>query len=223
MSLPVEVQRAEIIDWWETEHQRISEALVDRLPALYYRVDQEIAKVSVTQFRKKGRFLAETIEPAVIHWIEKIYCEFTHELDEALRKSQRSLEGKAAIDRWSYQELAFAGSALAVSVAPVAAVPLFAGGLTTAGVTVAGITFGGGALLALPVAALAGSIALIAAGPTVRAKAVSKLKSRIRSDLHQSIETRVLGDPNNPESPSLKGVLLKELYDVATKRLDRVT
>lgn len=222
MHLPVEVQRAEILDWWEAEHERISEALSDRLPSLYYRIDQEIDKMPIKDLVRRGKFRAETIEPIVVAWIEKLHRELTHELDESLRTSLNLLEGDGAGDEWSYSEMAVAGAALAVSAAPAAGIPFFAGGLTAAGTTVLGITFGGGGLLPLSVAALAGSAVFIALGPAARAKAVSHLKLRLRDGVHQGIETRVLGDPKNQAVPSLKGHLLNELYSVAVKRMDMV-
>jgi hypothetical protein len=220
MQLPVEIQQAEILDWWESEHERISDALADRLPGLYYLVDQQIENMPFTNLVRRGKFKAEHIEPIVAAWMDKIYFEFTLELDESLRASLHSLEGDKPGEGWSFNEMAVAGAALALSASPVAAIPFFAGGLATAGVTFLGVTFGGGVLLATPVAALAGSAVLAAlVGPTARTKAIANLKSRLRSAIHAAIQARVLGDANGQSHASLKGRLLGELYSVATKRL----
>ena len=219
MQLPIEIQHAEILDWWESEHERISVALADRLPGLYYLVDRQIEEMPFTDLVRRGKFKAEHVEPIVAAWMDKIYSEFTHELDESLRASLHSLEGDKAGDGWSFNEMAVAGAALAVTAAPVAGIPFFAGGITAAGLTVAGVTFGGGALLAIPVAALAGSAVLAALGPTARTKAIANLKSRLRSAIHAAIQVRVLGDANGQAHTSLKGRLLGELQSVATRRL----
>lgn len=220
MQLPAEVQHAEIMDWWEGEHQRISEALPDRLPALFYHLDQKITQMQIKQLIKKGKFCAETLDPIAVEWIDKLYRELTHEANESLQVSQKLLDEDTKEGEWNYSEMALAGSALAVSVAPAAGVPFFAGGFTTAGTTILGVTFGGGALLALPVFAAAGSLVLLAMGAGTRGRAVDKLKSRIRNEVLQSAEKLVLGDPDNPKQPSLKGTLLDELYAVVLKRLE---
>lgn len=222
MSLPVEIQRAEILDWWEAGQEHISRTLPERLPALYYLVDQVIEEMPLKAFIRKGKFHTEQIEPIAVEWMEKLYRELTHELDESFRASSKTIEGKGAHDLWSYSELATAGAAIAISVAPMAGIPFFMGGLTAAGVTIAGFTIGGGALLALPVAALAGSAVLFAAGPAARGKAVSNLKARFRKGIHEGIELRVLGDPSDPSIASLKGRLLGELRGVALKRMEMV-
>lgn len=219
MSLPVEIQHAQILDWWEASHEKICNALTDRLPALYYHVNQMIEAMSLKDLVRKGKVRSEQIEPMVSDWIQKTYAELTHDMDQSMRESLAGLEGQQAAE-WSYGEMAIAGSALAVSAAPVAGIPFFVGGLTTAGTVVLGVTFGGGALAALPVAALAGSVALVAMGPTARAKALASLKGRYREAIHKAIVARVMGDGDNPQQPSLKGTLLSELHAVALKRMD---
>ncbi|MCV2445998.1 hypothetical protein [Paracoccus sp. DMF] len=220
MSLPAEIQQAQILDWWEASHEHICNALKDRLPALYYHVDEKIDAMSLKDLARKGRVRSEQIEPIVSGWMQKTYAELTHDLDKSMRLSLAALEGNEAADQWSYSEMAIAGSALAISAAPVAAVPFFAGGLTAAGTVVLGFTIGGGALLALPVAALAGGAVLAALGPSARAKAMASLKQRYRSAIHAAIASRVMGDKDNPQQPSLKGTLLGELQCVALKRMD---
>lgn len=222
MHLPVEIQRAEILDWWELEQEKISRSLLDRLPALYYAVDQVIEEMPIKNFLRRGKFHAEKIEPIIAEWMDKLYRELAHELDESFRSSSNVIEGKGAYEGWSYSEMATAGAAIAVSAAPIAGIPFFAGGLTAAGITVAGFTFGGGALLALPATALVGSAVIFAAGPAVRGKAVSSLKTRLRNTIHTQIDAHVLGDQTQPSVPSLKGKLLGDLQSVALKRIDMV-
>ena len=220
MQLPIEIQKVEILDWWETEREQISQDLQERLPALYYKVDRVIEEMPVKALIRKGQHHTETLEPLVIEWMEKVYRDLTHELDESFRSSAEAVEGDGAHDQWTYSEMATAGAALAVSVAPIAGIPFFAGGLTAAGVTVLGITVGSGGLLALPVAALAGSAILLAAGPTARWRAVAALKARYRDAVHSAIEKRVLGDESNTDSPSLKDKLQGELLGVALQRME---
>lgn len=220
MQLPPEIQSAQILDWWEDAHEHIVDALTDRLPALYYHVDQKLENMPITALIKKGKFRTDVIDPLVAEWIAKLYRELTHEMDESLRASFEKLEGAEVGDRWSYSDMAVAGAALAATAVPVAGVPFFAGGLTAGGLAIAGFTIVGGSVAILPVAALVGSVAALALGPAARASAVAKLKSGFRENIHRGIEARVMGDPKQPEIPSLKGVLIGELNSVAVKRMD---
>ena len=222
MQMPAEILRAEILDWWEAERDRISEALPERLPALLYKVDKIIDDMSASDLLKRGKFVAEKVEPVVVDWIERLYKELTHELDESFRASVKEAEGGESYKNWTYGEMATAGAAIAVSAAPAAGIPFYAGGLTAAGTVVFGLTlpWTGGGLLAGAVAAAAGSAVLLAAGPAVRAKAVSRLKSNFKSSIHDVIEERVLGSAADRRAASLKQVLFSELQGVALKRME---
>ena len=222
MQMPAEVLRAEILDWWEAERDRISEALPERLPALFYKVDKIIDDMSASDLLKRGKFVAEKVEPVVADWIERLYKELTHALDESFRASAKEAEGGETYKNWSYGEMATAGAAIAVSAAPAAGIPFYAGGLTAAGTVVFGLTlpFTGGGLAAGAVAAAAGSAVLLAAGPAVRAKAVSKLKSNLKSSIHEEITQRVLGASAKAKDASLTQILFSELQGVVLKRMD---
>lgn len=220
MQLPREILRAEVLDWWEAEQERISTILPERLPALYYHVDRKIAEMPINAFFRRGKFHANEIEPIVVDWMEKLYRELAHEIDESFRASSDAVEGKGTYDSWSYGEMVSAGGAIAVSVAPVAGIPFFAGGLTAAGFTLFGFTFGGGALIPIAVTALAGSAVLLAAGPAARGKAAAHLRSRFKRTVHEAIHLRVLGKSDDSSAPSLKGKLLADLHCLALKRID---
>lgn len=222
MHMPAEVLRAEILDWWESERDKLAEAIPERLPALLYKVDKIIDDMSASDLLKRGKFFAEKVEPVVADWIERLYKELTHELDESFRASAEEAEGGETYNNWSYGEMATAGVAIAVSAAPAAGVPFFAGGLAASGTVVFGLTipFTAGGLAAGAVAAAAGSAVLLAAGPAVRSKAVSKLKSNFKLSIHDVIAKRVLGSGNDSKAISLKEVLFRELQGVALKRIE---
>ncbi|MDB4213911.1 hypothetical protein N9741_03465 [Octadecabacter sp.] len=220
MQTPAEILRAEILDWWEAERDRIAEAVPERLPALLDKVDKIIDDMSASELLKRGKFGAEKVEPVVTDWIERLYKELAHELDESFRASAKEAEGGETYKNWSYGEMATAGAAIAVSAAPAAGIPLFAGGLTTASLSLGIFTFGGGALIPMAVTAAAGSAVLLAAGPSVRANAVSKLKSKFKVSIHAGITQRVLDSGNKSKVNSLKEVLFNELQGVALKRMD---
>ncbi len=220
MQLPVEVVRSEILDWWEGEREKIAMTIPDRLPALFYQVDKLVDEMTVKDLLRRGKYQTEKIDSVVTTWIERLYKELTHDLDESFRASSREIEGDEPYRSWSYSDMATAGAAIAVSAAPVAGVPFFAAGLTTAGTAILGFTFGGGALIPLAVTAAAGSAVLLAAGPAVRAKAISKLKSKFKNSLHEAIEVRVLGDATDVTVASLKQTLFVELQAVALKRME---
>ena len=220
MQLPVEVVRSEILDWWEDERAKIALTIPDRLPALFYQVDKLVDEMTVKDLLRRGKYQTEQIDPFVTNWIERLYKELTHELDESFRSSSREVEGDEPYKSWSYSDMATAGTAIAVSAAPVAGVPFFAAGLTTAGTAILGFTFGGGSLMPLAVTAAAGSAILLAAGPAVRAQAISKLKLKFKNSLHEALELRVLGDATDVTVVSLKQTLFVELQGVALKRME---
>ena len=220
MQMPAEVLRAEILDWWEAERDRIAEAIPERLPALLYKVDKIIDDMSASELLKRGKFVAEKVEPVVAGWIERLYKELTHELDESFRASAKEAEGGETYNSWTYGEMATAGAAIAVSAAPAAGLPFLAGGLTTVGLSLGIFTLGGGALIPMAVAAAAGSAVLLAAGPAVRTKAILTLKSKFKSSIHDVITRRVLGGVHEGKIVSLKQVLFNELQGVALKRME---
>ncbi len=216
MQLPNEIHRAEVLDWWEDSRESVCSTLEDRIPALYYKVDKVIEEMPVKWLIRKGKFRSEEIEPIVLEWVEKLYRELTHDLDDSLRASLADIEGNVPQAGWSYREMATTGAALTFSVAPIAGVPFFAGGLAVTGI--AGI-FGGG-FAVVPTVALAGSAAALIAGPGVRSKAVKSLKTRLLKDIHLEIDKRIFGDPENSAAPSLKGALMNDLQCVAMKRME---
>lgn len=220
MQMPSEVLRAEILDWWEAERDRIAEALPERLPALLYKVDKIIDDMSASELLKRGKFVSEKVEPVVADWIERLYKELTLELDESFRASAKEAEGGETYKNWSYGDMATAGAAIAVSAAPAAGIPFFAGGLTTAGLSLGFATVGGGALIPIAVTAAAGSAVLLAVGPAVRTKAILTLKAKFKSSIHDGISKRVLGYGNGSKVISLKEVLFSELQGVALKRME---
>lgn len=221
MHMPVEVLRAEILDWWEAERVRLAQTVPERLPSLLYKVDKIIDDMPASALLKRGRFVTKKVEPVVVEWIERLYKELTHELDESFRSSAKEAEGVETYKNWSYGEMATAGAAIAVSAAPAAGIPFFVTGLTTAGLSAFGLfTVGGGALIPAAVTAAAGSAVLFAVGPAVRANALSKLKSKFKSSIHEGIAQRVLDSTTGGKAVSLKQVLLNELRGVALKRME---
>ena len=220
MQTPSEILRAEILDWWEAERDRIAEAIPERLPALLYKIDKIIDDMSASDLLRRGKFVTEKVEPVVADWIERLYKELTHELDDSFRASAKESEGGETYNNWTYGEMATAGAAIAVSAAPAAGIPFFASGLTAAGTVILGFTFGSGGLMPIAVTAAAGSAVLLAAGPSVRANAVSKLKSKFKGSIHEGITQRVLDSGRKSKVISLKEVLFNELQGVALKRMD---
>lgn len=216
MQLPNEIHRAEVLDWWEDSRESVCSALDDRIPALYYKVDKVVEEMPAKRLIQKGKFRSEEIEPIVVEWVEKLYRELTHDLDDSLRASLANIEGNVPQAGLSYREMVTTGAALTFSVAPIAGVPFFAGGLAVTGI--AGVLGGGFAVV--PTVALAGSAAALIAGPGVRSKAVKSLKTRLLKDIHMEIDKRVFGDSENSAAPSLKGALMNDLQCVAMKRME---
>lgn len=216
MGLPDEMVRAEILDWWEQERDKIARTLPDRLPALFYKVDERLEAMSLSDHVKRKDYVAREIEPVIVEWITQLYNELAQEADDSFRASVSAIEGV----EWSNQDMAAAGIALAVSAAPAASLPFLIGGLTTAGVTILGTTFGGGALIPAAVAAAGGGLLAAGLGFPVRSKATSMITSALRTKVHEEITARVVGSDLKPDIVSLKQTLFQQLQAVAEKRLE---
>lgn len=212
MLLPVEIQKAEVLDWWEDQQEFTSEALVDRVPALLFQIDQKIEEMPATALIRRGRFYREKILPLLDQWLQKTRGELTHELEEALNASLHTVEGPNNHDAWSYSDYAAAGSAIAVSAAPLAAIPLFIGA------TVGGIVGFGATPILVPAAVVLTGTSLLF-GAQFGGTAVRSLKARYRLKMHEEICALVFGNPNEPSVGSLKHTLHSDLRNVTLQRL----
>ncbi len=221
--LPVEVLQAEVLDWWETQQETVSNGLVEKLPELLDCLGVEIEAMPTRAFFRKGKFNAERLEPIVLQFLEKYYAEFTSELEETFQRSVASVEAEsptATLNTWSYGEMTTAGGAAVVTIAPLAALPFLTGGLVTSGTVILGFTVSSPALIPTAAVAAATGLVVAAAGPTVRKKALGKLKCSFKEITFKKARIRVVGDPQKPEIGSLKGSLLNELMNVALKRIE---
>ena len=224
---PVEIQRAEIQDWWESERKRILQDLPKRLPGLIFLVDQKIENMSFFDLmRKRKQYRADEIDPIVIDWLEDHYKEFSRKLESSFAKLESSFKSYTSniesknLDKLSYQDYLLAGSSIAVTVAPLGALPFVAGGLVTSGFTLLGFTIGGGVLIPSALYALLFGVGCLAIAPGCRAWAVRKIKKLYKDNLRKELEWRVLGDHRKPGTKSLMGTLLSDLEKVARARME---
>jgi hypothetical protein len=221
--LPVEILQAEVLDWWETQHETVSNGLDENLPELLNRLDAEIEAMPTRAFFRKGKYHAERLEPIVHEFLEKYYAKFTSELDEAFQRSVASVEAESAtetLNTWSYKEMATAGGAAVATIAPLAALPFLTAGLVTSGTAVLGFTLIQPALIPAAAVAAATGLVVAAAGPTVRNNALKKLRFSFKEVTFNKARIRVVGDPQKPEIGSLKGSLLNGLSNVALRRIE---
>ena len=221
----MEILQAEVMDWWETQHEKVSNGLDEKLPELLKLLDAEIEVMPTRAFFRKGKYHAERLEPIVHEFLEQIYEHFTSELDEAFQRSVANVESESAnetLNTWSYKEMATAGGAAVATIAPLAALPFLTGGLVTSGTVVLGFTLGSPALIPTAAAAAATGFVVAAAGPTIRKKAIKKLKFHFKEVTFNKARIRVVGDPLKPEIGSLKGSLLNDLTNVALRRIEEL-
>ena len=86
--LPKEVLRAEILDWWEGEQERVSHELSGKLQTILDQVDEKIDGISLKGlFVNRRRFVRETIEPLVVDFLEGNYREFSERMKESFKLS----------------------------------------------------------------------------------------------------------------------------------------
>lgn len=223
--LPAEILQAEVLDWWETQHEMVSDKLVENLPELLEQLDAEIENMPAQALLRKGKFHTKRLEPIVRSFLEKQYAEISSQLDDAFQRSVTCVEEDGAIETlnaWSYKELATAGGAAAATIAPLAALPFLAGGLMTTGTAFLGFTLTAPALIPAAAVAAAAGLVVAVAGPTLRNKAIKKLRSSFKEVTFIKARIRVVGDPLEPEIGSLKGTLLNDLTNVALRRLEGI-
>ena len=56
-----EINRAEILDWWEAEQERVSDELESQLPELLERLDLEIDAMPIKKLIRKKTILCRTL------------------------------------------------------------------------------------------------------------------------------------------------------------------
>ncbi len=213
-----EIERAEILDWWSAERGRIFVELRERFPLLLLKIDQEIDQMPIKAFVNRSGFVADKINPIVREWIEAEYRRYSAKLETSLKESMAEVEGTALCGKWSYSDMLTAGAATGFSVVPFAALP-FVGGL----IVTSGLVFTTASLAVVPANMVGVGIGALGLGPSVRGWAVERLRNSVRTKVHEDLTLRVLGDPNQPEIPSLGGTLFKELDSIMAARLGKLT
>mgnify|MGYP006956419843 FL=1 len=212
-----EINRAEILDWWEAEQERVSDELESQLPELLERLDLEIDAMPIKKFIRKKQFCVERLEPQVKKFLENNHLKFRQDLENSFQKSKDDIGenvSENAYQEWSYGEMSIAGAAAVATIAPVGTLPFLTAGIMTA-------PFIGAPALIPGAAVVAGAgLVLVAAGPSFRGKAIEMLKDRFKKLMQRDATLRILGDPSDPTVSSLKGKLLNELRNVTMGRLD---
>ena len=101
-----EILRAEILDWWEAEREKIARDIHQRLPTLLYQVDKIIDDNSKQHYWLIFSFnrteLMRDVEAAVSNWFERAYIELTHVLDQSFRAFIRGADVRKTCKNWSY-------------------------------------------------------------------------------------------------------------------------
>jgi hypothetical protein len=126
--LPVEILQAEVLDWWEAQHEMVSKGLDEKLSDLLKRLEAEIETMPTRSLLRKGKHHKERLEPIVCEFLEKHYAEFTSQLEESFQQSLARVESESVTDSlntWSYKEMATVGGAAVATIAPLAALPFF--------------------------------------------------------------------------------------------------
>ena len=212
-----EINRAEILDWWEAEQERVSDKLESQLPELLERLDLEIDAMPIKKMIRKKQFCVERLEPQVKKFLENNYLKFRQDLENSFQKSKDDIGenvSENAYQEWSYGDMSIAGAAAVVTIAPVGILPFLITGGTFVSASILGT------VIFLPAAVAGAGLGLAALGPAFRGKAVEMLKDRFKKSMQSEATLRILGDPSDPTVSSLKGTLLNELRNVTMGRLE---
>lgn len=216
------MRRAELVDWWETAREQISTHLEKRTHELCLQVDATVLAMPKRALLTRRAFHKEQITPLLDQWKLDVVTELGKRLTASFDAVVSHTPQKEVDNAWSYGDIATATAAVAASVAPMASIPFVAGGVTTAGVTVLGVTFGGGAILAVPVAALGAGVVALAMGPKARGAAYTQLKKRYSNALCRQIKDQVLGSEGQAETTSLRSVFYRDLERAVRLQLEEI-
>jgi hypothetical protein len=197
--------RRAILDWRDSHCELIELRLMNRLQALFSKIDQEIANASVKEFFfRRKKFLEERLEPIFHKWVEDevttLLAEAERDLQNITARSVRSNQKRSTLrpseDHGHYLDAAtsvatvFTGLAAIPTVAAISVVS--AGGI----LGLLGVT-----TISWPILLTGGtiSVGLLALGgnrtANIRARATKRYEHKVR----EFITTEVMGNREIPD------------------------
>lgn len=216
-----ELDRAEVLDWRNSERLKLVRAIELRVPDIHTKIDALVDGMSTRNAISRTNFHDREIAPVVENWLQDLMSEFQQGIENSAVESERALGNDVEDRAWSWADVATIGGGAAVTLAPLAAIPLVT---SVATVTTTSFFVFTTSALSFPILAV-GVGGLIVAGlgsNKVRQFAFNKFKDRYRKQIKQELFHKAVGNPKKLEAPSVCRTLLAEIDMIAKKRLENL-
>ncbi len=216
-----ELDRAEILDWRNSERLELVSAIKERIPSITQKTDALIDDMSAWDSIWRSSFHDREIAPVVESWLVEVMTELKHEIEESAQISERSLGNDATDHSWTWGEIAGAGAATAATLAPLAVLPFVASIATVS--TTSFLVFST-SVVSLPILAVVVGGATIAGvgGEKTRRYVSSWITDGYREQVRAEIYNKAVGDPVDLEAPALCRRLLADIDLIANTRLEHL-
>lgn len=214
--------RSEILDWRDGERLKIVDHLAQHLPALNKRIECAVNEMGVSDWVWRSSFHDEKVAPFVEEWMQSHYGTLRKNCEDSVRTLEEQVAKNTTDHSWSVGEIANAGVTAVASVAPLAIIPAVAGFAT---VTTTSLFVFTTSAISLP------ALALAATGLAAVTFGSSEFRNRqINNHYQQQVERvqlearrKIIGDPDNPDEPSMQRQLLAEIDQIAFQKMENLT
>lgn len=217
-----ELQRAEVIDWWEAERLRVVETCRLARNSEIEMIDKELAQMGVKDIllpRSRARRHVERQLQSDVNMLRK---RLAKSLQESFEASFTKIEGSSAILRHASGEVAaLTGGAIGNVV--VAGLAVSASGVATSTVTT--FIFFTSTIFSWPtyLAALGATAIVVAASPFSPTKAsAAVVRSRFRKQLVKLVDHAIAGENGSSAENCTVDIFLKQLDEARRVRLEKI-
>jgi uncharacterized membrane-anchored protein len=221
MNPKFEFDRAEVLDWRNTERLTVVHGIKSRLPDIDVKINELIEKMSTWDTVRRTRFHDREIAPIVEEWLQQLLTDFKQGIEESAAQSEQALGNNPKDYSWSWGEVATAGAATAATLAPLAVLPFATSIATFSATSFLLITTSAVSIPVLTVV-VGGALAAGVGGEKLRRYAFSRITSGYRKQVRDEIWKKAMGDTKNLEAPSACRALLAEIDMIALKRLENL-
>lgn len=217
-----DIIRSEILDWRDGERLKVVDHLAQQLPTLKEQIERAVNKMGVSDWVWRSSFHDEKIAPFVEEWMQSHYLTLQKSYADSVRTLETQLAKDTTDHSWSVGEIANAGVTAVASVAPLAVIPAVAGFATVTTTTLFVFTTSAISLPALALAAT-GLAAVTFGSSEFRNRQINNLYQQQVERVQLEARRKIIGDPDNPDEPSMQRQLLAEIDQIALYKMENLT
>lgn len=216
--MPVEIKRAEIVDWWETERTRIYQACLEAKAASRTRASAAAADLTMKDLLMPSATARAAIERQIQSDVNMLNRRLAASLQSSFEASVMRVEGNAAFDGATLSEMAALAGSGALALGTLGLVATATSFATT---TATFMFFIPVTTVSWPIFAVVGATAVAAAYFFVPARmgAEKAIRDRFLTHIDTMLE-RLLTDPDgNSKSSSSWSAFRSQIDQTAQLRL----